>query len=374
MPASLLRQLPAPTFRLPAPGWDAARRMAAFGLLAMAVAWSHREVAGAVSAWLARPAPQAPAAAPRPGWVLVPGPAGANARPAAAAAAALPVWLPQAPAARADRPSTRIAAGRPAASVARPPSPTAQATAIAAAPHEVATAAQQPAPQADQPAGAAAQWPTHVTHPPPAATLQFRLQRGALSGSGLWQWAQDGQHYQLHLQADLGGRALLDHVSQGGFDAAGLAPLRMVEQQRGRAVRAVNFQRDKTLISFSGSAQTWALARGAQDRVSWLPQMMALVAGQERPWSPGAELVLPVAGPRGDLDLWQFQLLETGPQLGEAALHWQRQPARPYDARVDLWLAQQAPHWPLAWQWQVVPGGEAVRWERVAPGEPPAAP
>jgi hypothetical protein len=136
----------------------------------------------------------------------------------------------------------------------------------------------------------------------------------------------------------------------------------------------VNFQRDKALISFSGSAQAWALASGAQDRVSWLPQMMALVGGRDAPWREGAELALPVAGPRGDLDLWQFQLVDAEALQGEAALHWQRQPQRPYDARIDLWLARQAPHWPLAWQWQVVPGGEAVRWERAGPGEAPIPP
>lgn len=368
MPATLSRRLPAPLFRLPAPGRKAARRTLAFGLLALGVAWGHREASQAVAGWLARPAARDAIPASRPGAVqLLPPtqpPTPGHAAPGPRLAA-LPLNLPRAPAAR-------PAAAAAMASPTRQPLETAPAS--AQAPSAEPPPGAPTLPTAIAPPGAAAQWPQHPTRPPPAATLQFRLQRGALSGLGRWQWAPDGPNYQLHLQADLAGRPLLDQHSQGSFDTAGLAPQRMVERQHGRAVRAVNFQRDKGLISFSGSTQSWALAAGAQDRVSWLPQLMALVAGRAGAWPVGADLVLPVAGPRGDLDLWTFQLQDMAELQGQPALHWQRLPARPYDARIDLWLATAAPHWPLAWQWQVLPGGEPVRWERLAATEPTADP
>lgn len=215
-----------------------------------------------------------------------------------------------------------------------------------------------------------------ATRLPPPARLRFAVQRGEQQGEAELLWQHDGQHFSSHMQSALPGRTPLDHQTRGEFDSAGLAPARMLESQRGRAVRAVNFQRDKGLVSFSGTARLWALWPGAQDRASWLPQLLGVVAGRS-PWLPGQQVELAVASPRGELDRWVFTLADSlGPEPGQpdAALHWVREPLRPYDSRVDVWLDRAAPHWPLALQWQVVPGGEPLRWRLSGTPEPVPTP
>jgi hypothetical protein len=49
------------------------------------------------------------------------------------------------------------------------------------------------------------------------------------------------------------------------------------------------------------------LAAGAQDRLSWIVQLAAIV--QARHPAAGERIVMQVAGPRGDADAWQFDVL-----------------------------------------------------------------
>lgn len=207
-------------------------------------------------------------------------------------------------------------------------------------------------------------WPRYATRLPPPRTLRFAVSRGEARGEGRWEWQHDGQRFSSHLSAELDGRRLIEQHSQGGFDGHGLAPERALEREARGAARAVNFQREQGWLSFSGRAQAWALPEGAQDRLSWLPQLLAVLAAQPQ-WAVGATLRLPVAGADGDLGAWDWTLVDTEPLDGQPALHWQRPARRPYDHRIDLWLEAQAPHWPLAWQWLRTPGGSAVRWSRL---------
>ena len=375
--------MPAPTAQ--------ARRLLAFAVLLAAVAWLHQQGMAALSGWLARPTARTaarPAALPL--WLLAVGqppaapPAPAPALPpaatsprAATASARLRRPAPGKPAAvppltTATRPATPVADGRDSAPPPNPP-PDAdvrmppQVAALAASAPQAAPA--PPDPPTDD-AGPLAQRPVYPTRPPPSALLHFAVRRGEAEGHGQWLWQADAGRYSSHLQADLAGRPALDHLSRGGFDAAGLAPERMVEQQRQRPVRAVNFQRDKGLVSFSGSARQWGLHPGTQDRASWLPQLLAVVAAHRTAWRPGDTVSLAVAGSRGDLDDWRFVLADAAPHSSgtedaDAALHWVREPRRPYDSRVEVWLTQAAPHWPLRLQWQVLPGGDVVLWQRL---------
>jgi hypothetical protein len=63
-------------------------------------------------------------------------------------------------------------------------------------------------------------------------------------------------------------------------------PDRMVEQRQGRDLAAVNFQRDKGLVSFSGPSTTLPLPAGAQDRASWLLQLPMLAAAVQATGRP----------------------------------------------------------------------------------------
>lgn len=365
MPATLPRRLPA---RLSATGLDPqlVARAGAFAALALAVLLGHQWLLGQLGRWLQRsaasavePAPTAPART----WRL---------SPAAPPPAALPAA--EAPADTARQAPARTAPARRAGSA--PPGPATSAPAFvseaptdAASPPAAEPAEPPVAPESrlGQAAGALPAPPVYPTRVPPSTELRFSVRRGAQSGQGLWRWQADDGQYRSELQAELGGRPWLAQHSQGGFDGAGLAPERLVESQLGRAARAVNFQREKRVLSFSGSTRSWPLWPGTQDRLSWLPQLLAVVGGRSA-WQPGDRLVLATASPRGELALWEWTLQDRqGPgDLPPAAglMHWVREPQRPYDHRVDLWLSAQAPHWPQGWQWQTLPGGEPVRWWR----------
>lgn len=258
-----------------------------------------------------------------------------------------------------------------------PPSRATRRAPAAAPPAPVTTRA---APEAAAPAPAEGHWPRYATRPPPSRTLHFSVSRGDEQGEGRWEWQHDGQRFQSTLSAELAGRRLIEQHSLGGFDEHGLAPERGLERQARGAPRAVNFQRERGWLSFSGRPEAWALPDGAQDRLSWLPQLLAVLAAQPH-WTVGATLRLPVAGADGDLGAWDWTLIDTDALDGQPALHWQRPARRPYDHRIDLWLEAEAPHWPLAWQWLRTPGGTAVRWSRQTlgalnstPGPPPALP
>lgn len=202
----------------------------------------------------------------------------------------------------------------------------------------------------------------------PAARWIYQARRGAATGSAwlTWQPAPPGSgdaRYELHLAVQLDDRLWWDWSSRGEVTATGLAPLRMVERQRGREVQAVNFQRDKGLISYAGPSHTDPLLPGVQDRLSWVLQLVALAQAQGG-LVPGQVLRLPVAGPRGDAQEWRFSVLPVewrqmnGRSLPLTPLV--REPSRPYDHRVQVWLARQHEHLPVGLTWAVVPGGEPL--------------
>ena len=97
-------------------------------------------------------------------------------------------------------------------------------------------------------------------------------------GSGDLQWRPDGDHYTLQLNGSAAGLNVLTQVSQGGFDAAGVAPQRFTDQRLRRSPQAANFQREAGKISFSGPSLELPLAPGVQDRLSWMIQLAAVVA------------------------------------------------------------------------------------------------
>jgi len=214
--------------------------------------------------------------------------------------------------------------------------------------------------------------------------LDYRVERGDDAGSGQLSWEPqaDGQ-YRARFWGEAGNSALMDWVSRGRHAATGLAPERMVERQRGVEVRAVNFQRDQGVISFSGSTRAVPLFNGAQDRVSVLWQLAAIAQARTGGLKGGDHVRVQVAGTRGQAEEWRFEVtgterlgLDSGPV---DAVHLVREPARPYDQRVELWLAPQAGHVPVALRFTPVPGkASSSFWLRgalpPAPSPPPPAP
>jgi hypothetical protein len=182
--------------------------------------------------------------------------------------------------------------------------------------------------------------PVYATEPPPRARLHYALSRAdGSTGEAVLDWQPDsGSHYEARLQAELAGAPLLLWTSRGSFDAAGIAPERFTERRRSRSAKAVNFQRDAGVVSFSGPTQQHALVPGSQDRLSVLLQLSAIARAAPNPLRAGDVLRLVVAGVGGDADVWRFDVLGEESLGAVHALHLHRSPTRPYELRLDLWL------------------------------------
>lgn len=193
--------------------------------------------------------------------------------------------------------------------------------------------------------------PIYPTTLPPSFQWTFRMQRGILSGTGTLGWELDGARYRLALVGSVAGVNLLEWVSVGAIDRAGVAPERFVSQTRGRSAQSTNFQRGAGKVTYSASTAEHPLPAGVQDRVSWLVQLAAVVAAApERYAAPGTPLTLPVAGTR-DVGLWQFVAL--GPQTVQTpagsveALAFRREAKRANDTRGEVWLDPRRHHLPV---------------------------
>jgi hypothetical protein len=135
----------------------------------------------------------------------------------------------------------------------------------------------------------------------------------------------------------------LSWSSQGVFDAAGIAPLRYVESRRGRELRAVNFQRDSGRITFSGPSIEYPLVAGVQDRLSWMVQLAAVLAANPTLAAMDSQISLWVVGTRGDAEVWTFvvqglQTVDLPIGQVEDCVLLKREPRRPYDTQVQVWM------------------------------------
>jgi hypothetical protein len=202
--------------------------------------------------------------------------------------------------------------------------------------------------------------PTYRTRLAPPATLRYELRRGILSGTGELRWKPAADHYELQLEGSIAGISVLLQTSTGGIDEAGIAPMRFVDQRR-RDIRAANFQRDKGRITFSGPAVEYPLVPGAQDRLSWMIQLGAVVNAEPQRATPGGRVAMFIVGARGDGDVWVFRFVATETvATGAGTVHavkFTREPRRPYDTFVEVWLDPQRHHLPVHARLSTAPDG-----------------
>lgn len=230
-----------------------------------------------------------------------------------------------------------------------------------AAPPPVAAAAAEAAPAAPASVGDAP-WPVYATRLPAAAELHYRVRRGDSTGHARLLWQPGDGAYLLRLDTDWPGQAPRGTASRGLIDGEGVSPVRHTELQRARETRAVNFQREAGLITFSGPQLAYALRPGAQDRLSWWIQLPAIVEGDAALARPGASVQIFVVGARGDAEAWRFEVqghepLELPAGSVAQALHLRREPTRPYDSRVEVWLDPARQHLPVRAVFTTLPGG-----------------
>ena len=204
--------------------------------------------------------------------------------------------------------------------------------------------------------------PIYATAPPPSLQLHYRIERGTQQGQAVIDWSHDDSRYLLRMSAELAGRAVLGSTSRGTFDHAGLAPERFVETRRQRELRAANFERESGHIAFSGPTHTAALSSGAQDRLSWIVQLAAVLQAD-----PAREEVrLSVTGARGDSTVWRFVIVAGGEADDGVYKHFRRDAEHAHDTQVDAWLDPAEHYLPARLGLVFHERGEATTFLRVA--------
>lgn len=212
--------------------------------------------------------------------------------------------------------------------------------------------------------------------PPSPAQWRYRLRQDGREGQALLSWQLDEQGgYRLTLQRQLEGRPLPGWRSQGRLVAGGLLPERFALLAGERERQATNFRHAEGLISHSAHGQSYALAPGAQDRLSWWLHLgLRLQLGPADP-AELAPLLLPVAGARGEVQRWVFVnlgLVNVQPaDGGPAQPAWQllRHGLGPYDSQIEVWLATgtAGPPLRLRHSWQGLERMELLRLAAMPP-------
>jgi hypothetical protein len=160
-------------------------------------------------------------------------------------------------------------------------------------------------------------------------------------------WSHDGSQYEarLRISALLGSR---EQVSTGRLTADGLAPTRFGDQSR--TEQAAHFERDKGVISFSNNAPSAALQAGAQDRLSVLLQLGAMLAADPQRYPAGTRVEVQTAGVR-EADTWTFTVQgQEELQIrnrARAAIKLERAPRHENDQKVELWVAPDMDYLPV---------------------------
>ena len=153
-------------------------------------------------------------------------------------------------------------------------------------------------------------------------------------------WLQDGSHYDATLSWTFLFKTLRSQRSTGSIGPTGIEPLRFSDKRKTEVTS--HFERDKGLVVFSSNAPSVMLLAGAQDRLSVVLQLGALLAGDPARYPPGAVIAVQTVGPR-DAEIWTFNV-EGEEALTVPAGDFQtrkltRNPRKPFDDRIELWLA-----------------------------------
>lgn len=199
----------------------------------------------------------------------------------------------------------------------------------------------------------------------PPTRLSYDMRRGAVSGAAELVWQHSNGQYTLDLATRVLGAEVLGLSSRGGFDTAGLAPRRFTDRRRGRDRLAANLDPATGRITYSGPAVLQPLHPGTQDRLSWMVQLPAIVEADPARWRPGTRVEIFVTGARGDADTWTFivqgrETLSLPAGRVDGALRLTRDPRKPYDTQVEVWLDPARQHLPVRARMTVLPGGETL--------------
>jgi hypothetical protein len=176
---------------------------------------------------------------------------------------------------------------------------------------------------------------------PGSVRLKYKVETNKFpySASAELLWQQDGEGYEARLELSVFGQTRVQ-TSRGQVTPSGLAPIRFSDKFRSEV--AAHFNREKGKVTFSANTPDVPLLAGAQDRLSVLVQLAAMLAGDPVHYPPVTTLSIQTIGPR-DADTWLFtvgneeQLSLPGGELSTVKLV--RNPRQEFDQKVELWLA-----------------------------------
>jgi len=232
-------------------------------------------------------------------------------------------------------------------------------------PAQVTTAPAEPAP-APAPQVAAAEaapataepGPAPIVHTirrykvdvPPPAELSYNVARTDAdgtrwSGQALLSWKRSDHAYQVRFEAGI--KIVFARVnlavltSEGHLGNTGLAPVKMTEKRRGRALTATHFDWPGNKVTFSASQNHYALLPGAQDKATVPLQLSAIARGDQAQLSGDIDMFV------GE-DRWGsvYTFNVVGPEeidtpMGRLQTVRVARPPKPgsYKTRLDIWLS-----------------------------------
>lgn len=176
---------------------------------------------------------------------------------------------------------------------------------------------------------------------PQSMRINYRVEANkfpySLNAELLWQ--HKGANYDARLVFSTFGQNRVQ-TSQGQITPQGLAPIRFADKYRSEV--AAHFNREQSKVTFSANTPDAALLAGAQDRLSILVQLAALVASAPKRYPPATTITIQTIGPRA-ADTWLFTVGDNEtlslPGGEQATLKLVRNPRQEFDQKVELWLA-----------------------------------
>ena len=189
--------------------------------------------------------------------------------------------------------------------------------------------------------------------PPPSALLKYHVTGSVknvnytASGELLWQAQAQGNYLaRLEIGAFLLGSRV--QTSTGVLGPEGLMPTRFGDKTRSEL--AAHFQRDKGIISFSANTADVPLLKGAQDRLSVVLQLSALLGADPQRFPTGTMLSFQTVSQR-EAEVWQFVVEKTEmldlPYGRVSTLKLNRQPRREFDQQIEIWYAPELQYLPV---------------------------
>jgi hypothetical protein len=210
------------------------------------------------------------------------------------------------------------------------------------------------------------------TQAPPAFEWKFAERsesHSEHSSTVVWTWKLEAGRYESRFEAQSPAGLLWRRISQGGWDAFGLAPERFTDEHPKSGLRATNFQQAAQTVTFSGPSVTQTLAPGLQDPLSALVQFIAILRARAEAPRPGHAIRVQVVGLRADRADWVFRFIgeeslerPSGPQMSQ---HWQREPLPGFEGGLELWLDAHPAWTPLRLRMQQTVHKQPFVWELI---------